>query len=265
MFSVPNLQSRGLLHTLQMRKRGPERLGARKVVSEMHPWDLNLPLTLPISPCCFTGLLEQPASSLVRRWLGVAGPQAGRTCLGEQGGQVPGSQRRRGTVGRDLAPCDGFSNNHISQAGCSRLRAGRKTHARGPASLHKAPTVPCSLLHVLGPVTFLPPPQASAALSICPHLLHLQPTLGEGPMALSFVPWDFCVTSFLLTSTGRQKWGCHKGSRTGFKRYFQAGVSGPVRLGKLTDRCAGRRNCAQRSGPVLGSWEASSRTLALPS
>lgn len=67
-------------------------------------------------------------------------------------------------MGRDLAPCDGFSNNHISQAGCSRLGAGGKTHIRGPASLHRAPVVPGFLL----PVTSLPSPQACAALSICP-------------------------------------------------------------------------------------------------
>lgn len=51
------------------------------------------------------------------------------------GVKVPGSRRRQDSVGRDLAQCDGFNNNPISQAGGSRLGAGgRKMLTLGAAS-----------------------------------------------------------------------------------------------------------------------------------
>lgn len=78
-------------------------------------------------------------------------------------------------------------------------------------------------------------------------------------MALPVVPWDFCVTSFLLIVTGRQKQGCHKGSRTGFKRYFRAGVSVSCWVGRAHGQvCKEEELCPD-------SWEASSGTLACPS
>lgn len=94
--------------------------------------------------------------------------QEGGTALRNMGVKVPGSRRRQDSVGRDLAQCDGFNNDPISQAGGFRLGAGgRKMLIFGAAS----PGFPlardrCCL--VSGPVSSLPPPQALAAPGSCP-------------------------------------------------------------------------------------------------
>lgn len=105
--------------------------------------------------------------------------QEGGTALRNMGVKVPGSRRRQDSVGRDLAQCDGFNNNPISQAGGSRLGAGgRKMLTLGAAS----PGLPLALDHcclVSGPVSS-PPPHLPRPWLLLVAVLHLPLILGEG-------------------------------------------------------------------------------------
>lgn len=102
----------------------------------------------------------------------VAGPQAEGPALESRGVKVPDSQRRQGSVGRDLAQCDGPNNMfHRLAAPGWEQEAERQIH--GPASPRLPPLPwPTHRYPVLGAVSHLPPP-------FC---------LRERPMALSFVP-----------------------------------------------------------------------------
>lgn len=110
--------------------------------------------------------------------------QEGGTALRNMGVKVLGSRRRQDSVGRDLAQCDGFNNNPISQAGGSRLGAGgRKMLTLGAAS----PGLPLALDRcclVSGPVSSPAPPQALAAPGSCPPPA---PYLRRETVALSFL------------------------------------------------------------------------------
>lgn len=165
-----SLQRRGLLPSLQTRERARRcRAGPESAFDSSS--------TPTIDWCCMSGHTK-PCEEVAGRW---QDPRQG-TRLGERGRQGPGSRRRQGSVGRDwpsaMASRTTCSTGSLLRAG-SRRRKDRSTVLH-PHGSHRADSpLPC--------------------LPSAPSILLKRGTHGSLLCPLKFL----CMTSFLLTRTGR--------------------------------------------------------------
>lgn len=174
---------------------------------------------LPPSPRRVALVLHKwPASSSpARRWLGGEYPV--------RGWELPWGGGDGG--GQGLAQWRRLYDRHMSQPGCSRLRAGgQRMPLPGPAfpGSHWGPTHRCPDVG--------PPPSPGPGCSWSPTLLSILRRGTHGSLETSV--YDI----FPATRTGKQKRGSQKGSRIGLHHYFQPSLWAPVSLEQFISRRA---------------------------